>query len=166
MIVPRGTSLVVAFFLYAAIVITVDSVWLMVAAPAPSVLSLLEACASGMPADGSVVMVCHSGSRSALTSQQRIAAPALADPLMQQGHPHPRTDREGGSPAWQRAGLPVRQLKSAPMPLKRQEQIDSGSLVLLGVILSQVAAPGWIWLSSFCGMARLLAALPCNWVML
>jgi len=47
--------------------------------------------------------------------------------------------------------------------------------VLHGVILSQVAAPGWIWLSAvvgaglvfagisgFCGMARLLAAMPWN----
>ncbi|MBM5801390.1 MAG: DUF2892 domain-containing protein [Cyanobacteria bacterium K_DeepCast_35m_m2_023] len=57
----------------------------------------------------------------------------------------------------------------------RQVQIAAGSLVLLGVILSQVAAPGWIWLSAvvgaglvfagisgFCGMARLLAAMPWN----
>jgi hypothetical protein len=47
--------------------------------------------------------------------------------------------------------------------------------VLLGVILSQLAAPVWIWLSGFvgaglmfagisgfCGMARLLAAMPWN----
>jgi hypothetical protein len=51
----------------------------------------------------------------------------------------------------------------------------AGSLVLLGVILSQTVAPGWIWLSGFvgagltfagisgfCGMARLLAAMPWN----
>ena len=35
-------------------------------------------------------------------------------------------------------------------------------LVLLGVILSQTVAPGWIWLSGFCGRARLLAAMPWN----
>jgi rhodanese-related sulfurtransferase len=57
----------------------------------------------------------------------------------------------------------------------RQVQIAAGSLVLLGVILSQTVAPGWIWLSGFvgagltfagisgfCGMARLLAAMPWN----
>ncbi|MFS6828004.1 DUF2892 domain-containing protein [Cyanobium sp. ATX-6F1] len=57
----------------------------------------------------------------------------------------------------------------------RQVQIAAGSLVLLGVILSQAVAPGWIWLSGFvgaglvfagvsgfCGMARLLAAMPWN----
>jgi len=59
----------------------------------------------------------------------------------------------------------------------RQVQIAAGSLVLLGVILSQTVAPGWIWLSGFvgagltyagisgvCGMARLLAAMPWNQV--
>jgi hypothetical protein len=59
--------------------------------------------------------------------------------------------------------------------LIRQVQIVAGGLVLFGVVLSQVAAPGWIWLSGFvgaglmfagisgfCGMARLLAAMPWN----
>ena len=61
----------------------------------------------------------------------------------------------------------------------RQVQIVAGGLVLLGVILSQAAAPGWIWLSGFvgagmifagisgfCGMARLLAVMPWNRVTL
>ncbi|QVL52706.1 MAG: rhodanese-like domain-containing protein [Cyanobium sp. M30B3] len=118
---------------------------------------------------GPLVLVCHSGNRS---------AQALAQ-LLRHGHPHPLTDLEGGIPAWQQAGLPVRKLKNAPLPLMRQVQIAAGSLVLLGVILSQVAAPGWIWLSGFvgaglvfagisgfCGMARLLAAMPWNRVTL
>jgi rhodanese-related sulfurtransferase len=118
---------------------------------------------------GPLVLVCHSGNRS---------AQALSK-LMQQGHPHPLADLEGGMPAWQQAGLPVRKLKGAPLPLMRQVQIVAGSLVLLGVILSQTAAPGWIWLSGFvgaglvfagvsgfCGMARLLAAMPWNRVTL
>ena len=54
-------------------------------------------------------------------------------------------------------------------------QIAAGSLVLLGLILSSVVAPGWIALtwfvgagltfagvSGFCGMARLLAVMPWN----
>ena len=53
---------------------------------------------------GPLVLVCHSGNRS---------AQALAQ-LMQQGHPHPLVDLEGGIPAWQQAGLPMRQLKNAP----------------------------------------------------
>jgi rhodanese-related sulfurtransferase len=59
----------------------------------------------------------------------------------------------------------------------RQAQIVAGGLVLAGVLLSVLVAPGWIWLSGFvgaglmfagisgfCGMARLLAAMPWNQV--
>jgi rhodanese-related sulfurtransferase len=118
---------------------------------------------------GPLVLVCHSGNRSA----QALAA------LQQQGHPHPLRDLEGGVPSWQQAGYGVRKLKGAPLPLMRQVQIAAGSLVLLGVILSQVVNPAWIWLaglvgagltfagiSGFCGMARLLAAMPWNRVSL
>jgi len=114
---------------------------------------------------GPLVLVCHSGNRSAR---------ALAQ-LLQQGHPHPLADLEGGIPAWQQAGLPVRKVKNAPLPLMRQVQIAAGSLVLLGLILSNVVAPAWILLtwfvgaglvfagvSGFCGMARLLAVMPWN----
>jgi rhodanese-related sulfurtransferase len=118
---------------------------------------------------GPLVLVCHSGNRS---------AQALAQ-LMQQGHPHPLTDLEGGVPAWQQAGLPLRKLKNAPLPLMRQVQIAAGSLVLLGLVLGTWVAPAWILLSwfvgaglvfagvsGFCGMARLLAAMPWNRVTL
>ncbi|MFQ6538196.1 MULTISPECIES: rhodanese-like domain-containing protein [Aphanothece] len=118
---------------------------------------------------GPLVLVCHSGNRSAKGLAQ----------LLQQGHPEPVVDLEGGVPAWQQAGYPVRRMAGAPLPLMRQVQIAAGSLVLLGVILSQTVAPGWIWLSGFvgaglvfagisgfCGMARLLAAMPWNRVTL
>ena len=118
---------------------------------------------------GPLVLVCHSGNRS---------AQALAQ-LQQQGHGYPLADLEGGVPAWQQAGLPVRKLKNAPLPLMRQVQITAGSLVLLGLILSNVVAPAWILLSwfvgaglvfagvsGFCGMARLLALMPWNKVSL
>jgi rhodanese-related sulfurtransferase len=117
--------------------------------------------------DGPLVLVCQSGNRSTKAMHQ----------LLQQGHPQPVADLMGGIPAWQQAGFEVRKLKGAPLPLMRQVQIAAGSLVLLGVILSQTVAPGWIWLSGFvgagltfagisgfCGMARLLAAMPWNQV--
>ena len=118
---------------------------------------------------GPLVLVCHSGNRSAKGLGQ----------LLEQGHPHPVVDLEGGVPAWEQAGFPLRKQPGAPLPLMRQVQIAAGSLVLLGVILSQTVAPGWIWLagfvgaglvfagiSGFCGMARLLAAMPWNRVSL
>jgi rhodanese-related sulfurtransferase len=118
---------------------------------------------------GPLVLVCQSGNRSAKGVQA----------LLQQGHPHPITDLQGGIPTWQQAGLPVRRMKNAPLPLMRQVQIAAGSLVLLGLILSNTVAPAWIiltWfvgagltfagISGFCGMARLLAVMPWNKVSL
>ena len=114
---------------------------------------------------GPLVLVCQSGNRSA----QGVRT------LVQQGHSHPLSDLEGGMVGWQQAGLPVRRLRNAPLPLMRQVQIGAGSLVLLGLILSMAVAPAWIlltWfvgaalvfagLSGFCGMARLLALMPWN----
>ncbi|MFN6337468.1 MAG: rhodanese-like domain-containing protein [Cyanobacteriota bacterium] len=118
---------------------------------------------------GPLVLVCQSGNRSAKGVQT----------LLQRGHGHPVCDLEGGIPSWQKAGLPLRKLKNAPLPLMRQVQIAAGSLVLLGLILSHTVAPLWILLtwfvgaglvfagvSGFCGMARLLALMPWNKVSL
>ena len=115
--------------------------------------------------EGPLVLVCQSGNRSARGVQS----------LLQQGHPHPLTDLEGGMGRWQQAGYPVHRLANAPLPLMRQVQIAAGGLVLLGLLLSQVVAPPWILLSGFvgaglvfagvtgfCGMARLLALMPWN----
>lgn len=112
-----------------------------------------------------LVLVCQSGNRSA--RGVRI--------LQERGHHHPVTDLQGGIPSWQEAGLPLRRLGDAPLPLMRQVQIAAGSLVLLGLILSYTVAPAWIlltWfvgagltfagLSGFCGMARVLALMPWN----
>ncbi|MEB3255699.1 MAG: rhodanese-like domain-containing protein [Synechococcaceae cyanobacterium] len=115
--------------------------------------------------DGPLVLVCQSGNRSGRGVQALVA----------RGVSQPVGDLQGGLPSWQQAGLPLQRLKNAPLPLMRQVQIAAGSLVLLGLILSQLAAPGWILLSwfvgaglvvagvsGFCGMARLLALMPWN----
>ena len=114
---------------------------------------------------GPLVLVCQSGNRSAKGVQT----------LLERSYAHPISDLEGGIPSWQQAGLPLRKLRNAPLPLMRQVQIAAGSLVLLGLILSNTVAPGWILLtwfvgaglvfagvSGFCGMARLLAVMPWN----
>lgn len=82
---------------------------------------------------------------------------------------------EGGIDGWRRAGLPVNENRSAPLPLMRQVQIGAGSLVLLGVLLGTFVAPGFYGLSAFvgaglvvagvtgfCGMANILAVMPWN----
>ena len=114
---------------------------------------------------GPLVLVCQSGNRSAKGVQA----------LLERGHRHPVSDLQGGIPTWQQAGLPVRKMKNAPLPLIRQVQIAAGLLILLGLILSNTVAPAWIiltWfvgagltfagISGFCGMARLLAVMPWN----
>jgi rhodanese-related sulfurtransferase len=114
---------------------------------------------------GPLVLVCQSGKRSAQGVQI----------LVERGRSHPVSDLQGGIPGWQQAGLPLRRLRNAPLPLMRQVQIIAGSLVLFGLILSYTVAPGWIFLtwfvgaglvfagiSGFCGMARLLAVMPWN----
>jgi len=119
--------------------------------------------------DGDLVFVCASGNR----SSQAMA-------VVQQRFPgRPVMDLAGGLERWQSEGLPVERQAGAPMPLMRQVQIAAGSLVLLGLILSNVLAPGWIaitWfvgtgltfagVTGFCGMARLLAVMPWNRVRL
>ena len=115
--------------------------------------------------DGALVLVCQSGAR----SERGVAN------LRNHGHPRGLADLEGGLLAWEAAALPLEKRKGAPLPLMRQVQISAGSLVLIGVVLSQTVGPGWIWLSGFvgaglifaglsgfCGMARLLALLPWN----
>jgi rhodanese-related sulfurtransferase len=118
---------------------------------------------------GPLALVCQSGQRSAEGINR----------LLDRGYAHPLVDLAGGFPTWEQAGYPVRKLKNAPLPLMRQVQIAAGSLILLGLILSNTVAPAWIALtwfvgagltfagvSGFCGMARLLALMPWNRVTL
>jgi len=81
----------------------------------------------------------------------------------------------GGIAGWKAAGYPIRENKSAPLPMMRQVQIAAGSLVLTGAVLGTFAHPGFYGLSAFvgaglifagitgwCGMASVLSLLPYN----
>ncbi len=83
---------------------------------------------------------------------------------------------EGGTEAWDQAGLPVVRGKQA-ISLERQVRIAAGSLVLIGLLLSYFVHPYWAGLSAFvgaglvfagitdtCGMGMLLARMPWNQV--
>jgi rhodanese-related sulfurtransferase len=82
---------------------------------------------------------------------------------------------DGGLDAWKAAGLPVEEDRGQPLELMRQVQIAAGLLVLLGVALGFLVTPALFGLAAFvgagllvagatgwCGMARLLAAMPWN----
>lgn len=81
---------------------------------------------------------------------------------------------DGGTSAWQSAGLPVVEGKKV-MSLERQVRIAAGSLVVIGVIVGQFVHPSGFGLSALigaglvfsavtntCGMGMLIAKMPWN----
>lgn len=82
----------------------------------------------------------------------------------------------GGIDAWMAAGLPtIGSTKRVRLPIMRQVQITAGLLVAAGVGLGNFASPWFLVLpgligcglvfagvSGWCGMAKLLAAMPWN----
>jgi rhodanese-related sulfurtransferase len=81
---------------------------------------------------------------------------------------------EGGTSAWNGAGLPVVTGKKA-MSLERQVRIAAGSLVVIGAVVGHFVHPGGFALSAFvgaglvfagvtdtCGMGMLIARMPWN----
>ena len=81
---------------------------------------------------------------------------------------------DGGTSAWQSAGLPVVAGKKV-MSLERQVRIAAGSLVVIGVIVGQFFHPSGFGLSALigaglvfsavtntCGMGMLIAKMPWN----
>lgn len=116
-----------------------------------------------LSSDRPIYVLCHSGARAKKACEQLVAA----------GHSQV-VQVEGGTVAWQAAGLPVERGKKT-ISLERQVRIAAGSLVLLGVLLSMVLHPYAIGLSAFvgaglvfagvtdtCGMGMLLSRMPWN----
>jgi rhodanese-related sulfurtransferase len=81
---------------------------------------------------------------------------------------------EGGTQAWDQAGLPVVPGKKC-ISLERQVRMAAGTLVLTGALLAAFVHPYWIALAAFvgagllfagvtdtCGMGMLLARMPWN----
>jgi len=95
-----------------------------------------------------IYILCHSGAR-AKKAAERFAAVGFDDSAV----------IEGGTQAWAEAGFPVERGDRSVLPLDRQLQIAIGSIVLAGVVLSQVINPAWIWLSGFAGCGLIFAGL-------
>ncbi|MFA5679381.1 MAG: rhodanese family protein [Pseudomonas sp.] len=111
-----------------------------------------------------VIYHCRAGQRTAMNAA-KLASCVSCEAYM----------LDGGLDAWKRAGLQVEADPGQPLELQRQVQIAAGSLVLLGVLLGYLVSPslfvisgfvgaGLIFagISGFCGMARLLQAMPWN----
>jgi rhodanese-related sulfurtransferase len=113
--------------------------------------------------DRPLYMICRSGSRGRQACE-RFHAAGFTNVI----------NVEGGTLAWERAGLPVVRGKKA-ISLERQVRIAAGSLVLFGTLLGAFVHPAFLGLSAFvgaglvfagvtdtCGMGMLLARMPWN----
>jgi rhodanese-related sulfurtransferase len=114
--------------------------------------------------DKAAVFTCRSGNRTTMNAA-RLLAKGFREAYV----------LEGGLDGWKRAGLPVHFNAAAPLDLQRQVQITAGGMAFAGALLAWLVAPEFILLSGFvgaglmmagltgfCGMARLLAAMPWN----
>jgi len=116
-------------------------------------------------ADAPVYIICQSGNRSSRACQK----------LMDAGVTNV-VSVEGGTKAWESAGLPVERGKKT-ISLERQVRIAAGFLVLTGALLGMFINPWFSGISAFvgaglmfagitdtCGMAMVLAKMPWNQV--
>ena len=113
--------------------------------------------------DQELFLICQSGGRSMKVCQK------LEDAGFEKV-----TNVEGGTSAWQSAGLPVIEGKRR-MSLERQVRIAAGSLVVIGAAIGQFVHPAGFGLSAFigaglvfagvtdtCGMGMMIAKMPWN----
>jgi len=127
-------------------------------------IPLNELDASKLNDKGCVYLICKMGQR-ARKACEKLQAAGRSDVWCV----------EGGTTAWEQAGLPVVRGGRKHMSLERQVRIAAGSLVLIGAVLGFVVHPLLHWLSAligaglvfagitdFCGMAMLLAKMPWN----
>ena len=113
--------------------------------------------------DDPLYLICRTGSRGRKACEKFLAA----------GYRNV-VNVEGGTLAWEQAGLPVVRGKKT-IALERQVRIAAGALVLLGTALGAFVHPAFLGLAAFvgaglvfagvtdtCGMAMLLARMPWN----
>lgn len=111
-----------------------------------------------------VIFHCRSGNRTR-AHQAALSAAAICESYI----------LEGGLDHWRKAGYPVQEDRGQPMELMRQVQMTAGALILLGIVLGFAVSTAFFGISAFvgaglvfagatgwCGMARLLAAMPWN----
>jgi rhodanese-related sulfurtransferase len=113
--------------------------------------------------DEPLYVICRSGSRAAKAYEQ-----------LQEAGVNELYSVEGGTLAWEKAGLPV--VRGAKViSLERQVRIAAGLLVLIAVALGWLVHPAFLGLAAFvgaglvfagvtdtCGMGLLLARMPWN----
>lgn len=110
-----------------------------------------------------IYVICRSGARGCQAAEKLLAAGCASV-----------ANVEGGTQAWEGAGLPLIRGKKT-ISLERQVRIAAGSLVVLGAALSVAVHPWFVGLCAFvgaglvfagvtdtCGMGMILARMPWN----
>ena len=105
--------------------------------------------AEGLPfeKDDTLHLICQSGGRSAMACQKLEAVGYEAV-----------VNVEGGTAAWQAAGLPLVEGNKA-MSLERQVRVAAGSLIVIGAAIGYFVHPGGYGLSAFVGAGLVFAGL-------
>lgn len=127
-------------------------------------LDRLDPAAMGANGGGGVYVICQSGGRSAKACERLMAA-GLAGVC----------SVEGGTTAWEAAGLPVERGASRVISIERQVRIVAGTLVVIGTVLGWAVHRAFLGVplfvgsglvfagvTDFCGMGMLLARMPWN----
>lgn len=132
-------------------------------------LPLEELSAAGIPgelvaSEEPLYVLCRAGSRAGVACEV-LGRLGVKNPV--------RVD--GGTLAWEKAGLPVITGSSGVMSIERQVRIGAGAFVLVGVVLGWLFHPALAGLSAFvgaglvfagitdfCGMGILLGKMPWN----
>lgn len=127
-------------------------------------LSLFDQLPLRLPDGRDVIYTCRTGNRTGANCV-RLASRAPGEAFV----------LEGGLDGWKAQGLATRTDRSRPIELMRQVQMTAGGLILIGAALGLLVHPAFWGLAAFvgaglfvagatgfCGMARLLAAMPWN----
>jgi len=97
--------------------------------------------------DNPLYVICRSGGRAAKAIEALTAAGGTN-----------LVNVEGGTLAWDKAGLPVKRGKKT-MSLERQVRIAAGSMVFIGAVLGFWVHPYWMGLSAFVGAGLVFAGI-------
>jgi rhodanese-related sulfurtransferase len=101
----------------------------------------------GGTADETLYFICQGGGRSSRACAALMAA-GLTNVV----------NVEGGTSAWEAAGLPVARGKQ-PISIERQIKIVHGSLILLGCVLGRLVHPYWYGLAALIGLGQIATGL-------
>jgi rhodanese-related sulfurtransferase len=124
----------------------------------------VRAVLADRPAGSPLYVICQAGGRAAKACE-RFAEAGFRDVF----------NVDGGTAAWERAGLPLVSGTRRTISIERQVRIGAGALVLLGVLLG-LFVHGWFLgipafvgaglvfagITDWCGMGMMLARMPWN----